>query len=91
MELATAEEKEKQRRLGGVVAEFVAADYFMRPSTAAAAAAAAAGTTETTAEAVAGSLEEGVDREEGGGMPLLRDFTYSFRQRDRIGIVGPNG
>ena len=22
---------------------------------------------------------------------LLKDFTYSFRQRDRIGIVGPNG
>ena len=53
--LQTAEEKEKQKRLGGVVAEFKAARYMM------------------------------------GDRVLLQDFTYSFRQRDRIGIVGPNG
>jgi ATP-binding cassette subfamily F protein uup len=53
--LQTAEEKEKQKRLGGVVAEFKAARYMM------------------------------------GDRLLLQDFTYSFRQRDRIGIVGPNG
>mmetsp|Transcript_12793 Transcript_12793/g.17468 ORF Transcript_12793/g.17468 Transcript_12793/m.17468 type:complete len:394 (+) Transcript_12793:1224-2405(+) len=26
-----------------------------------------------------------------GDRILLRDFTYNFRQRDRIGVVGPNG
>lgn len=55
MELATAEEKDKQTRLGGIVAEFRGAKYMMRNRT------------------------------------LLQDFTYDFRQRDRIGIVGPNG
>ena len=53
--LQTSEEKEKQKRLGGVVAEFKAARYMME------------------------------DR------VLLQDFTYIFRQRDRIGVVGPNG
>ena len=51
----TAEEKEKQKRLGGVVAEFRAARYML------------------------------------GDRVLLNDFTYNFRQRDRIGVVGPNG
>lgn len=55
MELVSAEEKERQKRLGGVVAEFHGARYLM------------------------------------GQRVLLEDFTYSFRQRDRIGIVGPNG
>jgi ATP-binding cassette subfamily F protein uup len=53
--LATPEEKEKQKRLGGVVAEFKGAKYML------------------------------------GDRTLLDDFTYSFRQRDRIGIVGSNG
>ena len=26
-----------------------------------------------------------------GDKILLKDFAYNFRQRDRIGIVGPNG
>jgi ATP-binding cassette subfamily F protein uup len=55
LELQTPEEKEKQKRLGGVVAEFKAARYLL------------------------------------GERVLLEDFTYSFRQRDRVGIVGPNG
>ena len=54
--LSTPEEKEKQRRLGGVVAEFKKASYAM-----------------------------------GADKVLLQDFTYSFRQRDRIAIVGANG
>ena len=72
MELATPEEKEKQRRLGGVVADFTAARYSMRHGIGS-----ADGGTITT------SATE--------GRVLLKDFTYSFRQRDRIGIVGPNG
>lgn len=59
--LATAEEKEHQRRLGGVVADFKGAGYDM------------------------GAVEGGV------GKVLLTDFTYSLRQRDRIGVCGPNG
>ena len=59
MELATAEEREKQKRLGGIVAEFRGAQYDMAMP----------------------------DR----NRTLLQDFTYNFRQRDRIGIVGPNG
>lgn len=55
LELMTSEEKEKQKRLGGVVAEFKGARYML------------------------------------GERVLLEDFTYSFRQRDRVGIVGPNG
>ena len=55
IELATAEEKETQKRLGGVVAEFRGAKYMM------------------------------------GERVLLEDFSYSFRQRDRIAIVGNNG
>jgi ATPase subunit of ABC transporter with duplicated ATPase domains len=55
LELATPEEKERQKRLGGVVAEFRSAEYMM------------------------------------GDRVLLTDFTYNFRQRDRIGVVGPNG
>ena len=55
LELATPEEKDRQQRLGGVVAEFRGAHYSLL------------------------------------GKPLLTDFTYSFRQRDRIGVVGPNG
>eukprot|EP01038_Epipyxis_sp_PR26KG_P007928 gene7928-10761_t len=55
IEFASPEEKEKQKRLGGVVAEFRAARYLM------------------------------------GDRTLLSDFTYNFRQRDRIGVVGPNG
>jgi len=55
LELATPEEKERQLRLGGVVAEFRGAGYEL------------------------------------GGRPFLKAFTYSFRQRDRIGVVGPNG
>jgi len=53
--LATEAEKKRQKRLGGVVAEFAAAKYSM------------------------------------GDRVLLTDFTYNFRQRDRIGIVGSNG
>ena len=59
IELATPEEKEKQKRLGGIVAEFKNAEYNVK--------------------------WDGVNRQ------LLKDFTYSFRQRDRIGIVGSNG
>lgn len=55
VQFATAEEKAKQQRLGGVVSEFKKAKYLM------------------------------------GDRVLLEDFTYSFRARDRIGIVGPNG
>jgi ATP-binding cassette subfamily F protein uup len=55
LELATPEEKERQKRLGGVVAEFRGAGYSL------------------------------------GDRPLLKDFTYDFRQRDRIGVVGNNG
>ena len=55
VEFMTPEEKEKQKRLGGVVAEFKAARYML------------------------------------GDRVLLKDFTYNFRQRDRIGVVGPNG
>ena len=55
VEFLTPEEKEKQKRLGGVVAEFKSARYML------------------------------------GDRILLRDFTYNFRQRDRIGVVGPNG
>ena len=53
--LTSPEEKEKQKRLGGIVAEFRGAQFDVRNRT------------------------------------LLQDFTYNFRQRDRIGIVGPNG
>lgn len=31
------------------------------------------------------------NEETGDTLRLLQDFTYDFRQRDRIGIVGPNG
>jgi len=55
IELVTQEEKDAQKRLGGVVVEFKGAKYQM------------------------------------GERTLLDDFTYSFRQRDRIGVVGPNG
>lgn len=60
VELATPEEKAKQTRLGGVVAQFKGAGY---------------------------SLTDAGGRR----VKLLDDFTYEFRQRDRIGIVGPNG
>jgi ATP-binding cassette subfamily F protein uup len=26
-----------------------------------------------------------------GGKPLIKDFHYKFRKRDRVGVVGPNG
>ena len=55
LSLVTDEEKERQKRLGGVVAEFKGAQYQM------------------------------------GDRVLLDDFTYNFRSRDRIGIVGANG
>ena len=55
LSLVTDEEKERQKRLGGVVAEFKGAKYQM------------------------------------GDRVLLDDFTYNFRTRDRIGIVGANG
>ena len=55
LELASPEEKARQARLGGIVAEFSSACYEMPHR------------------------------------KLLDDFTYSFRQRDRIGVVGPNG
>lgn len=55
LSLVTDEEKERQKRLGGVVAEFKAAQYMM------------------------------------GDRVLLDDFTYNFRSRDRIGVVGANG
>lgn len=55
LELMSDEEKAKQKRLGGVVAEFKQARYML------------------------------------GERVLLEDFTYNFRARDRIGIVGPNG
>lgn len=55
IEFMSAEDKDKQQRLGGVVAEFRGAKYAMH------------------------------------GRVLLEDFTYNFRQRDRIGVVGPNG
>lgn len=57
--LEGAMDKDKQQRLGGVVAEFQGAKYFLK-----------------------GDETERI---------LLNDFTYNFRQRDRIGIVGPNG
>ncbi len=28
---------------------------------------------------------------EGGGTPLLRNFSYDFSPEDRVGIIGPNG
>ena len=55
LSLVTEEEKERQKRLGGVVAEFKGAKYMM------------------------------------GEKVLLDDFTYNFRTRDRIGVVGSNG
>jgi ABC transport system ATP-binding/permease protein len=55
VEFASPEEKERQKRLGGIVAEFRGACYDMH------------------------------------GRTLLNGFTYDFRQRDRIGICGPNG
>ena len=55
LSLVTDEEKERQKRLGGVIAEFKGAKYQM------------------------------------GDRVLLDDFTYNFRTRDRIGIVGANG
>jgi ATPase subunit of ABC transporter with duplicated ATPase domains len=70
VELATPEERERQQRLGGVVAEFSGADYHMHLP--------------------AGAVE-GKDSSAAGEATLLKDFTYSFRQRDHIGIVGPNG
>ena len=57
--LITTEEKERQKRLGGIVAEFKKANFNL-------------------------VLEDSRRK-------LLEDFTYSFRQRDRIGIVGGNG
>lgn len=55
LSIASPEEKEKQKRLGGIVCEFKNAFYEM------------------------------------GSKVLLNGFTYNFRQRDRIGICGPNG
>lgn len=55
VEFMSQEEKDKQKRLGGVVSEFRNAKYMM------------------------------------GDRTLLEGFTYNFRARDRIGIVGPNG
>ncbi len=55
IDLTSAADAEKQKRLGTVVAEFRSARYLL------------------------------------GDKLLLRDFTYDFRQKDRIGIVGPNG
>jgi ATP-binding cassette subfamily F protein uup len=55
IEFVTPEEKERQKRLGGIVGEFRAAKFTL------------------------------------GDKVLLNDFTYNFRQRDRIGVVGPNG
>lgn len=55
VDFASPEEKERQKRLGGVVAEFRGASYEMH------------------------------------GRTLLNGFTYDFRQRDRIGVCGPNG
>ena len=60
IELITPEEKENQKRLGGIVAEFKKAVYNVQ--------------------------WDGANRRK-----LLEDFTYNFRQRDRIGIVGNNG
>lgn len=56
LKLSSKEESDRQKRLGGVVAEFRSAKYVMDE-----------------------------------GRVLLDDFTYSFRQRDRIGVVGNNG
>ena len=55
LELQSQEERERQRRLGGVVAEFRGAGFSL------------------------------------GARPLLRDFSYDFRQRDRVCVVGDNG
>lgn len=71
-------EKEKQQRLGGVVAEFKAARYVL------------------PVKASANAVERDDGNDDGVGdrkteRVLLHDFTYSFRQRDRIGIVGANG
>ena len=68
VELVSAEEKERQRRLGGVVAELRRVRYSLPPEPA-----------------------EDPSQPATGGRLLLDDFSYSFRQRDRIGIVGPNG
>ncbi len=61
VELISSEEKEHQKRLGGVVAQFNRACFNL------------------------------IDDQSGKPLPFLRDFTYDFRQRDRVGIVGPNG
>jgi len=55
VELMSQEEKDRQKRLGGVVCEVRKASYSLP------------------------------------GRSLIRDFSYSFRQRDRICLVGKNG
>ena len=55
VELMSQEEKERQKRLGGVVCEVRKASYNLPTRS------------------------------------LIRDFSYSFRQRDRICLVGKNG
>ena len=87
MELATPEEKDRQKRLGGVVAEFKQARYVMKQPTTVSADTmmSSLSVEEIEASSCAGAEMAGTDR------VLLEDFTYNFRQRDRIGIVGPNG
>lgn len=82
MELATPEEKAKQKRLGGIVAQFRGAKYSLPLMSNTIDVDDIAAETERVMDATENNTEK---------MVLLNDFTYEFRQRDRIGIVGNNG
>ena len=86
IELATPEEKAKQKRLGGIIAQFRGAKYILKPST--------HNPTDNNNNNNNEELyeEDGISNMDSNqSKVLLNDFTYDFRQRDRIGIVGPNG
>lgn len=101
LELASPEEKAKQKRLGGVVAKFRNAGkyYFVYNKYVLIIIHSYCKYKSLYIRLVSNcilciSIHIGFtlkNEETGGSLRLLQDFTYDFRQRDRIGIVGPNG
>jgi ATPase subunit of ABC transporter with duplicated ATPase domains len=74
------EDSERKKRLGGVVAEIRQASYTVIPQK--------EGDTAHPATQKSGSERHG---DSGGERVLLKDFSYSLQNGDRIGVVGGNG